>query len=224
MGRKRRRYDGIIFDMDNTLLQSRIDFGYMKNEVYRLLLNHRVLTGTFDPGPHTTVTLLDAAANQAQFTSEVHSAVWRRIAEIERIGMKGANLEEGAIELLDKLRNNEPDLLLAVFTNNDEEAAAQALGQTGIDRYFDLIVGRGPRVPALKPAPDGVRFILGKYEKIPADRWVSVGDSWTDGKAAVSCGVPFVAYRADLAGMHRRDVAPAAVINTLIELEPLLYE
>jgi phosphoglycolate phosphatase len=39
---------GIIFDMDNTILRSRIDFGSMKNEIFRYLTSLGILPADFD--------------------------------------------------------------------------------------------------------------------------------------------------------------------------------
>ncbi|WP_248926714.1 HAD family hydrolase [Paenibacillus hamazuiensis] len=215
---KKYRVQGLIFDMDNTLLRSRIDFARMKREVYLLLAEHGVLSDDVALERYTTVTLIDSVRHRRSYTAEVENAVWRRIAAIEEEGMIGADLEPGVADLLEALSGK---LTLSVLTNNADAAAMRALRETGIARYFATIVGRDG-LPALKPAPDGVHRVLRQHKRIPPDRWLSVGDSWTDGMAAQQAGVPFVAYGPGAAGMEARGVRPLAAIEHIRELVQFL--
>ncbi|TBL70392.1 HAD hydrolase-like protein [Paenibacillus thalictri] len=215
---RQRRYEGIIFDMDNTLIGSRIEFGRMKFEVHKLLCKHRILETGSEPGSHTTVTLIDSIRGHERFTQEVEFAVWQRIADIEEEGMVGARLEEGVLELLERLKGR---IMLTVLTNNAGKAAQKALQETGIEPFFSEIVSRDG-LRALKPAPDGVAAILNRYPETSPSSWLSVGDSWTDGLAAQTAGVPFVAYGGNPAVMTTRGVKPLAYIQDIRELLYLL--
>lgn len=74
----------------------------------------------------------------------------------------------------------------------------------------------------MKPAPDGYLAVLGRYPDIPPDRWLSIGDSWIDGKAAIEAGVSFVAYRSDAEAMRRNGVNPAAWLTDVRRLLDLI--
>lgn len=56
-----KKIQGILFDMDNTLLQSRIDFDNMKKETFRFLADQGILSEDFPIEHHTTSTMIDEA-------------------------------------------------------------------------------------------------------------------------------------------------------------------
>ncbi|AEI41215.1 HAD family hydrolase [Paenibacillus mucilaginosus] len=208
---------GIIFDMDNTLLSSRIDFAAMKGDVYKALLELGGLPEPVVLEEHTTATLIGLAKERGLADGPL-TAIWTLVAEHELRGMEGAGLEPGAAEMLKRLHGRLP---LTVVTNNAEPAAAAALEQTGIARYIDLLVGR-EGMDALKPSPSGFLSVLGRYPGIPAAEWVSLGDSWIDGKAAMGAGVPFVSYGSPAGAMEARGVRTAGRILQLDEWIPWL--
>ena len=209
-----RNIKGIIFDMDNTLLRSTIDFPAMKKEVFQFLTYREVLPEHLDLTRHTTATLIEAAKNSTRMTGRLLEQVWEIVRKHETSGMKGACLEPGVAELLEKLNGK---VRLAVITNNSGHAAESALRENGIFHYFDCVVGR-EMVKSIKPSPDGVFYVLAKFPPISAEEWISVGDSWIDGKAAAQAGVKFISYRGDIREMNRMGVFPIAEIETIEEL------
>ncbi|UVI30800.1 HAD family hydrolase [Paenibacillus spongiae] len=209
---------GIIFDMDNTLLQSRIDFGMMKAGIYRYLVRSAVLEEGFPVEEHTTATLIEHIRQTGKLTGSLYEAVMKIAAEHEVRGMEGAGLEPGAGELLAALHRR---YCLAVVTNNSIAAARTALERTGIVHYFDLIVGR-EQMTSMKPTPAGFLVVKERLHTIGADQWLSVGDAWIDGKASADAGIPFISYRTPLDIMHERGVRPIGRVDKLSELIPLL--
>lgn len=198
--------EGIIFDMDNTLLNSRIDYGEMKADTHRYLADLGVLPEQLDLALHTTGTLIAEAMSTGLMQEEWTRSLWERVTAHEVAGMQGAELEPGVEEMLDAL---DDDLRLAVVTNNSYAAAKEALKRNSIWPVFDLVIGR-EQMPAIKPHPDGYLAVLDRFPDIPADRWLAIGDSWIDGKAAAGAGIPFVAYRSDPAALAYNGVRPVA--------------
>ena len=205
---------GIIFDMDNTLLRSNIDFQGMKEETYQFFVSHGILSPAFDIVNHTTSTLIKEATRTGNITDEVLISMWEIPKRFEIEGMKGAPLEDGVTAVLDELRGR---CRLTIVTNNAEQAALTALKENYIDRYFDSIVGR-ETMGTLKPAPNGIRIILNQYKNIPTEAWLSVGDSWIDGAASFEAGVPFISYKGDIEKMQRMGVKPVATIHHFSEI------
>jgi phosphoglycolate phosphatase len=205
---------GIIFDMDNTLLRSKINFNLMKQSIYRLLADHEILPSTLNLDEYTASTLIEQAKSSENFSKEVEAKVWEAVTAVEQEGMAGADLEPGVKEVLTKLHETYP---LIIYTNNSGTAALAALRETGIDHYFEHIVGR-EQMDALKPSPSGIHFILSQYKDIPDRHWLMVGDSWIDGKAAQDGGVVFIAYQGNSEEMERKNVYPMAYIERLREL------
>ncbi len=178
---------GIIFDMDNTILSSRIDFRYMKESTIQLLRQWRYLPGDWQGMP--TSQLMHLAVENG-LPPENEAAVWQKIAEIESEGLHQAVLEEGAAALLQTLAE---DFYLTLLTNNLHEAAEDALRQCGIRRYFSYVAGRG-KVPCLKPQANGVLHVMEQFPGLPSGAWLAIGDAWIDAVAAVNAGIAFAAY------------------------------
>lgn len=210
---------GIVFDMDNTILRSRIDFQAMKNETYQFLASKEILPEGYKLDYHTTSTIIEEAIQTNRMTEKLRNEMWDIAKNHEVCGMQGADLEPGAVEVLSKLKGR---YHIAIVTNNSTEAAKIALKDNGISEYFDFIIGR-ELMKALKPSPDGYLRVLDEF-KHSANEWLSVGDSWTDGKASISAGIRFIAYRSDKEKLKQMKVYPTAELSTLLELMSLITQ
>lgn len=205
---------GIIFDMDNTLLQSAIDFTEMKRSVFELLVKDGLCAPNFDWHSHTASQLIEMARQSGKLKQETEVRIWDAVTECEKQGMHGAQLEPYVPEVLAELYG---DCHLVVLTNNSCIAAQEALKETGIDHYFDYIVGR-EQMTALKPSASGVYYVLDHYPDVPAERWMFVGDSWIDGKAAKEGNIAFTAYKGNHNQMEKNEVYPVVYIEDMREL------
>ncbi|MDR9856460.1 HAD-IA family hydrolase [Paenibacillus sp. VCA1] len=209
---------GIIFDMDNTLLKSRIDFKAMKNETFHFLVSRGIVSQELDITNHTTSTIIEEAMKTHLMTEKLQSEMWEIPKRFEMDGMKDAELEAGVVEILEELKGG---YQMAVVTNNSVLAAEIALKDHDILDFFDFVVGR-EQMKSLKPSPDGFEYILDRCSDIFAEEWISVGDSWIDGKASSAAGMRFISYQGDLEKMNRMGVHPYASINDIRELKGLV--
>lgn len=205
---------GVIFDMDNTLLQSRIDFMGMKQAVYEIVVKEGLCSPDLNWRSHTASQLIEMGRQSGRMKREIEAHIWRTVAEFEKQGMHGAHLEPYVVEVLERLCGS---CHLVVLTNNACVAAQEALRETAIDHYFDHIVGR-EQMTALKPSPSGVEHVLRQYPDVPAERWMMVGDSWIDGKAAQDGRIAFVAYKGSQGEMEKQQVFPRAYISDMRDL------
>lgn len=212
--RRENRYKAIIFDMDNTLLKSNINFPGIKQDVFDQCMEAGLLSSSFPVQEHTIATLIESVRAASGFTADLETAVWNIVVAGEREGMIGAELEEHVAEILELLRG---EVRLTVLTNNAREAAIDALERTGIASRFELIAGR-EQMTALKPSPSGIAYIMSKYPAIRPEEWLCVGDSWIDGKAAQDSGIAFLAYNAKLEELQRRNVPAVGFIRSMREL------
>ncbi|MCY7486911.1 HAD family hydrolase [Paenibacillus alvei] len=210
---------GIVFDMDNTILRSRIDFQAMKNETYQFLVSKEILPDGYSLDYHTTSTIIEKAIQTNRMTEELLNEMWDIAKKHEVYGMQGADLEPGAVEVLSELKGR---YHIAIVTNNSVEAAEIALRDNDIMEYFDFIIGREV-MKALKPSPDGYLRVLDEF-KHSANEWLSVGDSWIDGKASISAGIRFIAYRSDKEKLKQMNVYPTAELSNLLELISLIEQ
>jgi len=212
------RVKGVIFDMDNTLLASRIDYAAMKADTHRYLAALGVLPDEMDLAAHTTGTLIAEAMATGRMRDAWIRGMWDVVTAHEVAGMRDARLEPGVAELLETLCGA---VRLAVVTNNARAAAEEALGRVGILHRFDCLIAR-EQMAAVKPAPDGFLAVLGRYPHIAATEWLAVGDSWIDGAAARAAGIRFAAYRSDPDVLERHGVVPDAVLTDIRELADVL--
>lgn len=211
--RKTSQTRGIMFDMDNTLLKSRIDFQMMKKHVAEFLTANELLQTDFPFQEHTTATMMEYV-KQRGISHEVHAEMMEIVAQHEHRGMEDADLEDQVTELLNRLKT---DFVLAIVTNNAYKAAVQALDTTGIHHYFDLIIGR-EQMTAMKPSPSGYLYVKQQFPHIRESEWLSVGDSWIDGKASIDAGLPFISYGPNGRLMEEKGIIPMAHIDNLLQL------
>ncbi|WP_020617950.1 HAD family hydrolase [Paenibacillus daejeonensis] len=209
---------GLIFDMDNTLLRSRINFDQMKRETYAYLEAGGILSGDVDLEQHTTSTLMLTAERTGRMSEAMIAEMWDIANRIEKAGMHEAAMEPGAAELLRALHGRLP---LVIVTNNSTEAAELALRENGVHQYFDDVIGRD-RVKAMKPEPDAFLLALDAYPAIPTEHWLSVGDAWIDGAASSRAGIRFIAYNGDGERMRAMGVEPFGEIQELEQLVAFL--
>lgn len=199
---------GLIFDLDNTLLRSAIDFSLMKNEVCRLL---RQAGLPFDERLPVSA-MISAAAPPPLLAREI----WQAVERIEASGMEAAVLEPGAEEALRLLR---PSHRLCLLTNNLHLAARRALAAHGIEDYFDLTAGRSesaalpfPGGETLKPDPGGMLAIRRAFPEVK--KWLTVGDAVIDAQAAAAAGIGFAAYNNSRAeDWHGHGIKPLACLK-----------
>ncbi len=199
--------------MDNTLIQSKIDFKQMKSDIFGFLLQSNLLSSDFPIHEHTTSTLIEYVRTLG-ISDALHESMMARTAQHELLGMKDAGLEPGVKEILTFLYEK---YTLVVITNNSLTAALEALENTEITRFFELIVGR-EQMTALKPSPSGFHYVMNRFASIKPNEWLSIGDSWIDGKTAEEAGIPFISYRADIDKMHQRGIQPTLRMNHMMEL------
>jgi phosphoglycolate phosphatase len=182
---------GIIFDMDNTLLRSNIDFGRMKEAIIEVTSHYNLFhEEEVDLSKHTASTLIELAKQNPQYNENMDRLIWVAVGRVEKEGMEEAGLEADVIPVLESLSETH---LLTICTNNAREAAIEALTRTEILSYFDLVAGR-EQMTKLKPSPSGIHYILTQYPSVPIENWVMIGDSWIDAKAATDAGIQFIGY------------------------------
>ncbi|MEW9700522.1 HAD family hydrolase [Paenibacillus sp. SI8] len=204
---------GIMFDMDNTLLNSHIDFHAMKREIADFLIGKELLPHHFSIGEHTASTIMEQVKSMGIAKND-EEAMMHIALRHEVLGMEGAGLEPGVTELLEALTNR---YILVVVTNNSRVAAVRALEETGIISYFDLIIGREQMV-AMKPSPSGYLTAKQHFPRVRDGEWLSIGDSWIDGRASLEAHVPFIGYGNKHELMKEKGVVPIAHLTDIKKL------
>jgi phosphoglycolate phosphatase len=205
----------IVFDFDNTIVHSRIDFAGIRRDLILLFRKAGVPAAVDDRLANLSIgEMIDAGVAHAPAT---YDEAWKIVLDYETDGMRHSTVEEDAAQALGALR--EAGFRLSVLTNNARPATLTALDLFKLRSAFDLILTRD-EVP-MKPDPTGITHAM-QHFGTNGSRTVMVGDSWLDGAAAQRAGVPFIGFRPRPGVLDERGVAYWAVVEELTALRPLV--
>ena len=188
---------GFIFDLDNTLVDSRLDFEQMRREM------------DLPEGLPILEAIDSLPAERAQRCHEV-------LHQHELAGAERAALLPGVGELLDTLRRRE--LPIAVATRNSREIARAMLTKCGIS--CDLLLTRdcGP----VKPDPWPVQFACRIWRLAPSEA-VMIGDYRFDVESGRAAGAHTVLLIHHLdPATYPNDEQADLVLRSLAESDKLL--
>jgi phosphoglycolate phosphatase len=136
----------VLFDLDNTLVHSRIDFMGIRQAIIGRLLEVGVLAEPpADPRRHAIPEWLDIAAG---YSPALAAELWQMVDRFEREGMVHGTVEADARETLDRLASG--GWRVAVLTNNSLGSAEEALARFDLRAPLELVLARDV-VDALNP-------------------------------------------------------------------------
>jgi len=185
--------DGVIFDLDGTLVASELDFESIRREI------------GFVEGP-----ILEFRENAAPEQRAHIDAVLERH---ETRAAETCALEDGAKELLDVLR--ERRVKVALLTRNPTQTVQTVMRRHGL--LFDTIVAREDAVP--KPSPEPVFLICRRLGIRPAHT-LMVGDYKYDIECGANAGCPTVLVRTPL--RSRFEASPDWEVDSLHDVIPIV--
>ncbi len=186
-------YTALSFDLDGTLVETA---GEIAEAVNRALADCGVpaqplpvISRHIGMGAHALMLRLreDLLAAQPALaprmeTSALMSALDRHYGDTA--GTTGTPYP-GVHEALTDLRD--AGVRLACLTNKERRFADRVLERTGLDDYFELVIG-GDTLAVKKPHPGAIRHVIALLDG-DASRFAHVGDSRTDIEAARNAGV-----------------------------------
>jgi HAD superfamily hydrolase (TIGR01549 family) len=185
---------GIIFDLDGTLVHSIIDFRKMKGKMIEYLISKGVDAGLLS-SQETNVVILSKSEKRLAEKGIPQDEIKRTLEHVEEI-MNEVEMEsvadvteiEGAREALKKLK--EQGYKTAILTRGHHDYSVEALKNTGLLEYFDLILGR-EETPKPKPYPEAMEYTA-KLLKLSTSELILVGDHLIDLECAKNAKVRFI--------------------------------
>jgi len=193
--KKMRSIRAIIFDLDDTLVESTVNYSKFKTLVAERIASHGEPKHLYDP--HETIVTIIARYEERMRNARIPEVTIRnRLAELNTI-MDEVELERvsetkpmrGAVGLLKLLRKN--GVKVGILTRGCEEYTRSALAMTGM---LELVDGIECRNASTKPKPDPEAYLkLALRLGVKKEETLFVGDHPIDAQCAANAGVPFVA-------------------------------
>jgi len=209
----------LIFDLDGTLIDSKMDLIHAVNamlvEMGRERLSAEVISGYIGHGaPVLVARALGAAAPEQECTY----ALQFFLKYYEEHKLDNTCAYPGVQETLARLWHR--DLPMSVLTNKPVRVSVRILEALGLAKYFRSIYG-GNSFETKKPDPLGANTIL-REMGVSAHETAIVGDSEVDVQTARNAGTAAIAVNFGF-GVHDRKSYPAdAYIDRFADLSSLM--
>lgn len=176
----------IIFDLDGTLVDSKLDLANALNQSLKYFnlqpLSHDKIYSLVGSGVRKLIG--DALTLKGKF--ELFDGVFEYFLNYYYNHLlDNTRLYDGMIDVLDTLK--ECGKYLFVISNKSEIFSKKILKELGVEHYFEEIVG-GDTFPNKKPNPQQVLEILKKYDAKKSES-IIVGDSENDIEAGEAAGI-----------------------------------
>lgn len=175
------KFDGIIFDIDGTIVQS--------NELIFATFNH--VTEKFlgkSTSPEEIIALFgptEGVIIEQLFSDNFNEVMLDYYKFYKENHSKMAKVFDGITELITELKKR--NILLSVYTGKGKGSTEITLDELGLINLFDMVV-TGDDIIGHKPSPEGVDVFVNKYN-LNRSRVLMVGDAPPDVKAAKATGI-----------------------------------
>lgn len=214
----------LIFDLDGTLVDSRLDLANSVNAMLRHYgkpeLPQEVIASYIGNGAPMLVRRSLGDPDDEQFVQE---ALFYFMAYYREHKLDHTYVYDGIFEALDSIlasRNGLGALRMAVLSNKPVNPSRGIVEALGLGKYFFQVYG-GNSFHTKKPDPAGVQALLAEAEA-QAHQTVIIGDSDVDVITAGNAGIYSVAVTYGLAPHTLEDVTADVVVDHPRELADVL--
>ena len=207
----------LVFDLDGTLIDSKMDLVNSVNATLRELKREALPTDVVASYVGSGApTLLRRSLGGNPSEDDLKRALAFFLVHYEEHKLDETRLYPGVKETLEELKS----LPMSVLTNKPVKISVRILEGLGIAQYFRCVYG-GNSFDTKKPDPEGANRILSELG-IAASDAAMVGDSEVDVQTARNAGMAAVCVNFGF-GTHDRDSHPADIyINRFEELAKLV--
>jgi len=217
-------FDIVGFDLDGTLLDTKLDLG--------VALNHALEQGGYAPVPLDMIPRLVGGGTRVLMERAL--AVQDETLDDEGLTAMAAELVRyyedhiavhsrlfpGAAEMMDDLAGR--GVKLAVVTNKMEHLARKLFGELGLtERFYTIIGGDTLGSGRQKPKPDLLRLMV-ERSGLDAPRTAYIGDTHFDTGAARAANIPCVVCSFGFNQGQTAHLGAEAVIDHFDDLIPTL--
>jgi phosphoglycolate phosphatase len=215
----------LVFDLDGTLVDSQEDLSNSVNAMLAHLgkpeLPHAVIAGYIGDGVSMLVRrALGDPEGDVHDDTYVDEALkffldYYRIHKLDY-----TTVYDGVFAALDAIREDYPEIAMAVLTNKPVRPSRDICAHFGLDRYFFQNYG-GNSFHTKKPDPTGLFALIGEASALQPDaapimpgETVMIGDSDVDVLTGRNCGAWTIGCTYGLAPHSLAAALPDALANT----------
>jgi phosphoglycolate phosphatase len=207
----------LIFDLDGTLIDSKLDLVHSVNATLRELkrpeLPEEIISSYIGNGAPV---LVAKSLGPDVPPAELDRALKFFLTHYEAHKMDNTCAYPGVAEALEHLSA----MPMAVLTNKPERISVRILEALGLAKYFRAIYG-GNTFSTKKPDPLGVNTILREFSA-RSNEGLLIGDSEVDVQTARNAGILAVVVNYGF-GIHDRAAHPADLyLDRLLDIVPAL--
>jgi phosphoglycolate phosphatase len=213
----------VIFDLDGTLIDSRLDLVHSVNATLRHMkrpeLPDDVIASYVGDGAPALIGR--ALGTEADDEKLVRSGLEYFLVYYREHKLDHTHLYEGIVEALatiQKSHNGRPRKM-AVLTNKPVHPSRAIVEALGLSKFFAPVYG-GNSFPTKKPDPEGARTILREMGAEPENTLI-VGDSGVDVLTGRNAGIWTCGVSYGFAPHTLRETPPDVVIDKPSELEEI---
>lgn len=218
--------DGVVFDLDGTLVDSapdiRASINLVLGERGRRPLSLAEVTAMIGEGAETLVArALAATGGVAAPRDEVVTVTARFVAVYEGRSAERTRPYPGVAAALAQLDG--AGLRLGLCTNKPEGATRALLRALDLDRFFTAIVGGDTLAGVRKPDPRPVLAVLAGLAIAP-ERAILIGDSRTDVAVARAAGLRVWLRRGGYTTIPADELGADGTFDAFVQLPVLLRQ
>jgi phosphoglycolate phosphatase len=215
------RYKAVVFDLDGTLQDSKIDYQKMTERVRQVLIGEGIPESAL--GDRRTVYLIIRGGADSLLKLGVRDERVQTVLNLMTEALNKTELEatdsvepkRNALQTLETLHRN--GILLGIATRSHRAYAEKCLAKMGIRQYIQGMLARDD-VPFPKPDPRHLFETIALLDVDPGDV-LYVGDTTTDLETARAAEVDFIGYKRDEAwGQHLLDAGCDLLAEDLLEV------
>jgi phosphoglycolate phosphatase len=203
----------LMFDLDGTLIDSRLDLVHSVNATLRHMgrpeLPHESIFKLVGSG---AAILVQRALGQGATDEESQRGLEYFLSYYREHMLDNTVVYPGVREGLEILKGRS----LAVLTNKPVKFSQAILNGLGLAHYFRVVYG-GNSFGTKKPDPEGARVVLQDFQAAPHEAML-VGDSEVDVRTARNAGTWCCGVSYGLGPEGFRDHPPDLLLDTLTEL------
>lgn len=216
----------VIFDLDGTLVEFKLDYKTERAELVQLLTDRGIPTSLLSTSEgifgtlKTVETYMRNTGKKAKEIDRVRATVLSLADRYELQAARETNLVPGVVEALNTLRDM--NLKMSLFTIDGERATSFILRRFRIAHFFDAVITRDV-VSAVKPDSAHLKVALEALNVKPYEAIV-VGDSTLDMRCARTLSVLAVGVVTGISTPERLMDAGASYLASSSAEIPLLVQ